>query len=303
MTFSNEAKIGLAVFGAVVVFVAGVMFLRGINLQTREYSLTILYKNVNGLQDGSPITVAGLRIGQVESMTLTGKAIAVKVSIQKKVQLPSDSRAIIKSESIMGGKYIEITPGSDNVMLKNHDTIAGAYEADLTELTATLAPISSNVLGILENVNATFDEKTRADIKNTVADISRSSAELQRLIHAEGKRLDYAIGNFATFSDNLSHFALNLDSIALSQRTNLDSSMATLRRVATTLDRVTIDMQSTTESLNVILGKMRKGEGTLGRLIHDEHLYDNLDSLSVNLNLLVRDVRENPGRYVRISLF
>jgi phospholipid/cholesterol/gamma-HCH transport system substrate-binding protein len=79
--------------------------------------------------------------------------------------------------------------------------------------------------------------------------------------------------------------------------------MATLRRVATTLDRVTIDMQSTTESLNVILGKMRKGEGTLGRLIHDEHLYDNLDSLSVNLNLLVRDVRENPGRYVRISLF
>jgi len=303
MTLSNEVKIGIAVFSAAVIFVAGVIFLRGINLQTREYSLTIMYKNVNGLQEGSPITVAGLRIGQVEAMTLTGNAIAVTISIQRKIQLPRDSRAIIKSESIMGGKYIEITPGTQTAMLKNHDTILGSYEADLTELTATLAPISSNVLGILENVNSTFDEKTRLRIKNIVSDISRSSSELQRLIQTEGKHLDYAIGNFATLSDNLSHFAVNLDTIAMSQRGNLDSSMATLRRVATTLDRVSADLQSTTQSLNVVVGKMRNGEGTLGKLIQDEQLYDNLDSLSVSLNSLARDLKENPGRYVRISLF
>jgi len=90
MKLSNEVKIGITVIGAAVIFVVGVIFLRGINLQTREYSLTILYRNINGLQEGSTITVAGLRIGQVESMTLSGAAIAVNVSIQKKIQLPHD---------------------------------------------------------------------------------------------------------------------------------------------------------------------------------------------------------------------
>jgi len=203
----------------------------------------------------------------------------------------------------MGGKYIEITPGVQSVMLKNRDTLSGSYEADLTELTATLAPISSNVLGILENVNSTFDEKTRKSIKDIVTDINRSSSELQQLIHKEGRRFDYAIGNFAALSDNLSHFAVNLDTIASSQHSNLDSSMASLRRVVSTLDRVSEDLQATTQSLNVVLGKMRNGEGTLGKLIHDETLYDNLDSLSANLNILVRDLKENPERYVRITLF
>ncbi len=303
MKLSNEARIGLAVFGAIIVFVGGVMFLRGINLQTREYSLTVLYRNVNGLKEGDPITVAGLRIGQVESMTLSGTAIAANISIQRKIQLPRDSKPIIKSESIMGGKYIEITPGVQKEMLRNRDTVQGAYEADLTELTATLAPISSNVLGILENVNSTFDEKTRTSIKNIVADINRSSSELQQLIHAEAKRVDRAIGNFSAMSDNLSHFAVNLDTIALSQRTNLDSSMVTIRRITATLDKVSSDLQTTTRALNVVVGKMESGQGTLGKLVHDEGLYDHLDSLSVNLNDLVKDLKENPHRYVRITLF
>lgn len=303
MKLSNEVKLGMAIFAAVIVFVGGIIYLRGVDFQKREYTLTILYNNVNGLQEGNPITIAGLAVGKVEELKLMGTAISVKVQIQNKVQFPVDSKAYIKSSSLMGGKLIAITPGIESEVLQNGDTLTGSYEADLTELTSTLAPISSNVLGILERVNTTFDEKTRRNIQNILADVNRSSSELERIIHDEGRRLDFAIGNFASFSSNLSQFAINLDSIALSQRTNLDTSMATIRIVTYNLQQASENLKSTTQSLDVVLGKIQKGHGTLGKLVHEEKLYNDIDSLASNLNLLVKDLRENPGKYVKVSVF
>jgi phospholipid/cholesterol/gamma-HCH transport system substrate-binding protein len=303
MKLSNEVKLGMAIFAAVIVFVGGIIYLRGVDFQKREYTLTILYNNVNGLQEGNPITIAGLAVGKVEEMKLIGTAIAVKVQIQNKVQFPVDSKAYIKSSSLMGGKLIAITPGIESGVLHNSDTLTGSYEADLTELTSTLAPISSNVLGILERVNSTFDEKTRHNIQGILADVNRSSSELERIIHDEGQRLDFAIGNFALFSSNLSRFAINLDSIALSQRTNLDTSMATIRIVTYNLQQASQNLKSTTQSLDVVLGKIEKGHGTLGKLIHEEKLYNDIDSLASNLYLLVKDLRENPDKYVKVSVF
>ena len=303
MKVTNEVKLGIVVVGAAIVFFVGIILLRGIDLRTKEYSLTIYYNNVNGLQQGSSIMVAGLRIGQVESMTLAGAGVAVNVSIQRKVQLPKDSHAKIKSESIMGGKFIEITPGIQSAILQNGDSITGTYEADLTELTATLAPISSNVLGILENVNSTFDDETRRKIKDIVTDVNRSTGELDRLVIAEGHRLDNAMGRIETFAMSLTRLAVALDTLAASNRSEIDSTVASLHRTTRNIEVLSRNLKSTSSSLDVVLEKMKNGEGTLGKLVHDESLYNHLDSLSLNMNALAKDLRENPGRYVKLTLF
>lgn len=303
MKWSAEARIGLAVLAAAVIFIAGAMYLRGIDIRSKQYSLIVLYRNVNGLKDGDVVTVAGFAVGHVESMSMAGRRIAVNLSIQTKVHLPRDSEAILKSETIMGGKFIEISPGADSLLLQNGDSLSGLYEADLSELTATLAPISSNVLGILENVNSTFDEPTRKRIQEIVADMARSAARLEEVIRTEGAQAERAFANFAAFSQDLSRFARTLDTLALSQRGNVDTGMTALRNVAQNLDRVSAKLDYTAESLNLVLTRMKNGEGTLGKLIQDEKLYNDLDSLSVNLNLLVKDLRENPDRYVKVSLF
>jgi len=159
------------------------------------------------------------------------------------------------------------------------------------------------VLGILERVNTTFDEKTRGNIKNILADVNHSSDELERIIHDEGQRLDFAIGNFGVFSANLSRFAVNLDTMAMSQRANVDTSMAAIRAVTYNLQQASENLKSTTQSLDVVLNKIQKGQGTLGKLVQEEKLYNDIDSLASNLNLLVRDLRENPGKYVKVSVF
>jgi phospholipid/cholesterol/gamma-HCH transport system substrate-binding protein len=303
MKLSNEARIGIAVLAAAALFIAAVMYLRGIDLRAKQYSLTVLYDNVSGLQSDDIVTVGGLAIGYVESMTLVGRSIAVNLSVKTKVQLPRDSKAVLKSETIMGGKFIEISPGIDSVVLLSGDTLAGVYEADLSELTATLAPISSNVLGILENVNSTFDEPTRMRIQMIVEELASSAVNLDELIRLEGARTDQALTDFGIFAYELSRFAKRLDTLAVSQRENIDTSITAFTRMAQNFDRVSGRMDSTTVSLNYLLTQLRNGEGTLGKLIHDRRLYDNLDSLSVNLNLLARDLRVNPHRYVKVSIF
>jgi phospholipid/cholesterol/gamma-HCH transport system substrate-binding protein len=303
MKWSNEARIGLAVFGAAMILLVGIIYLRGIDLRSKEYALHVFYRNVNGLKDGDVVTVAGLSIGRVESMVLAGNQIAVNLSIGTKVHLPRDSKALLKSQTIMGGKFIEITPGADSLILLNGDTLSGSYEADLSELTATLSPISSNVLGILENVNSTFDEPTRLRIQNIVADLARSSARLQEVVRAGAKNADQAFLDFSSFSKDLARFARTLDTLAVTQRGNLDTGMTAFRRVAVNMDRLSAKLENTAESLNEVLARINRGEGSLGKFVHEEKLYNDLDTLAVNLGQLVRDVKANPERYVRVSVF
>ena len=303
MKWSNEAKIGLAVFGAALVLVVGIIYLRGIDLRSKEYSLRVFYRNVNGLKEGDIVTISGLAIGRVESMGIAGRRIGVNLSIQTKVRLPLDSRALLKSETIMGGKFVEITPGADSLILQNGDSLAGAYEADLSELTATLSPISSNVLGILENVNSTFDEPTRMRIQGIVADLARSSARLQQVVHAGAQSAERAFIDFSIFWQDLARFARTLDTLAMTQRGNLDTGLTSFRSVAQNMDRVSAKLEYTAESLNEVLTKVRRGEGSLGKFVQEDKLYNDIDTLAVSLGLLVRDLKANPERYVRISLF
>jgi phospholipid/cholesterol/gamma-HCH transport system substrate-binding protein len=303
MKWSNEARIGVGVLAAAVIFIAGVVYLRGIDLRSKQYSLRVFYRNVNGLKEGDAVTVAGLAIGRVESMWLVGRGIGVSLSIQTKVHLPKDSKAILKSETIMGGKFIEITPGTDSLMLANGDSLTGLYEADLSELTATLSPITSNVLGILENVNSTFDEPTRRRIQKIVLDLERSSSVLQEAIRNGGKSADVSFAEVSAFAKDMSRFARTLDTIALAERLNIDTSVTSFAQWSRNMERVSTKMEIATESLNSVLGRIQNGEGTLGKLVQDDRLYNHMDSLSMNLNLLVKDLRENPGRYVKLSLF
>lgn len=303
MKWSNEARIGVGVLVAAVIFIVGIVYLRGIDLRSKQYSLRVLYRNVNGLKEGDVVTVAGLSIGRVESMSMVGRGIGVSLSIQTKVHLPKDSKAILKSETIMGGKFIEIAPGMDTLMLANGDSLGGLYEADLSELTATLSPISSNVLGILENVNSTFDEPTRKRIQKIVFDLERSSTRLEEVIHNGGKSADASFADVSAFSRDLARFSRTLDTIAAAERWNIDTSVTSFAQWSRNMERVSMKLETTTESLNGILAKIQNGQGTLGKLVQDERLYNHMDSLSMNLNLLVKDLRENPGRYVRLSLF
>jgi phospholipid/cholesterol/gamma-HCH transport system substrate-binding protein len=303
MKLSNETKIGIAIFIAAVIFVSGVIYLKGIDFRSKDYTLTIFYNNVNGLTQGSPITIAGLNIGKVEEMRLSGNVIAVDVAIQNKVRISKDSKAFIKSSSIMGGKQIAITPGVSPETVQDGDTLTGAYEADLTELTSTLSPISSNVLGILERVNTTFDDPTRRNIQLTLLEFAQAARELRYIVKQQGGNIDSAVGNFSEFSKELTYFAQHLDTLAKTQRGNIEDGVSSIRVTAKTMEEAAKRFRDASIAIETVFKKVERGDGSLGKLMYDENLYQHLDSLAVNLNDLVKDIKSNPKKYVSVSIF
>ena len=303
MNLSNEAKIGIAVFIAVIIFVGGVIFLKGMDFRSKDYRITLFYSNVNGLAEGSPITIAGLNIGKVQDMRLAGNVIAVGIALDNKVNISKDSKAFIKSASIMGGKQIALVPGVSPEILKDGDTLTGAYEADLTELTSTLSPISSNVLGILERVNTTFDDPTRRNIQSILLELNHAAKDLQQVIQQQGGHLDYAVGNFSAFSDDMSRFAKRIDTIAISQKGNIDESVKSIRTTARSMEEASSKFKEASTSIDNVFKTLERGDGTIGKLMHDDRIYVHLDSLIQNINELVKDLKNNPKRYVNVSVF
>ncbi|MDP1677259.1 MAG: MlaD family protein [Bacteroidota bacterium] len=303
MNLSNEARIGIAVFLAAIILVGGIIFLKGIDFRSKEYRLTLFYGNVNGLTEGSPITIAGLNIGKVQDMRLAGNVIAVSIAIDNKVNISKDSKAFIKSSSLMGGKQIAMIPGVSPEILKDGDTLTGAYEADLTELTSTLSPISSNVLGILERVNTTFDDPTRRNIQSILLELNRAAKDLQQVILQQGGHLDYAVGNFSTFSEDMSRFAKRLDTIAVGQKGNIEEGVKSIRATAKTMEEASGRFKDASTSIDNVFKKLERGDGTIGKLMNDERLYNHLDSLILSLNELAKDLKANPKRYVNVSVF
>jgi len=303
MNLTNEAKIGIAVFLATIILIGGIIFLKGMDFRSKDYRITLFYSNVNGLTEGSPITIAGLNIGKVQDMRLAGNVIAVGIALDNKVNISKDSKAFIKSASIMGGKQIALVPGVSPEILKDGDTLTGAYEADLTELTSTLSPISSNVLGILERVNTTFDDPTRRNIQSILLELNRAAKDLQQVIQQQGGHLDYAVGNFSAFSEDMSRFAKRIDTIAVSQKGNIDESVKSIRVTAKTMEDASVKFKEASTSIDNVFKTLERGDGTLGRLMHDERMYVHLDSLILNINELVKDLKANPKRYVNVSVF
>jgi phospholipid/cholesterol/gamma-HCH transport system substrate-binding protein len=188
-------------------------------------------------------------------------------------------------------------------VLQNGDTLSGSYEADLTELTSTLSPISTNVLGILERVNTTFDDPTRRNIQTTLLEFSRAARQLQGIVQQQGGNIDNAVGNFSEFSTQLISFAKQLDTIALSQRGNIDDGIKSIRVTAKTMEEAAGRFKDASTSIDNVFKKVDLSEGTIGKLINDDKLYRHLDSLAINLNDLVKDLKANPKRYVSVSVF
>ena len=303
MNLTNEAKIGIAVFFAVIILVGGVIFLKGMDFRSKDYRITLFYSNVNGLTEGSPITIAGLNIGKVQDMRLAGNVIAVGIALDNKVNISKDSKAFIKSASIMGGKQIALVPGVSPEILKDGDTLTGAYEADLTELTSTLSPISSNVLGILERVNTTFDDPTRRNIQSILLELNRAAKDLQQVIQQQGGHLDYAVGNFSTFSEDLGRFAKRIDTIAISQKGNIDESVKSIRITAKTMEDAAGKFRDASTSIDNVFKSLEQNKGTIGKLMYDDRVYNHLDSMLISINELVKDLKANPKRYVNVSVF
>ena len=314
MKIKREAKLALTALAAVFILIWGINFLKGSSLFESKSTFYGVYDSVEGLKVSSGVIYRGYQVGQVISIQFTGERfdrVLVKFSVNKGLELPSNTLAMIQSADLMGSKVIALMPGDSRVSAVSGDTLRSQVERGLMEqVSQQMLPLkqkAERLLGSLDSVmlivQGLFNEETKKNLSNSFGSIDRTlrnlegaSGNLDTLIQGESVRISSILQNVNSITGNLKNNNEEISNIL----SNVSAISDSLRRASLHQTLMSLDyILATTDS---IMNKINRGEGTIGALLNDNDLYYNLNQVSENLNRLLVEFRYNPKRFINLSL-
>lgn len=309
MRFSKEAKIGLLVTIALLVFFAGFYFLKGANLFSGENEFYAYYDNVQGLQTSSSVQVKGLSVGRVSKIELIdSEKVKVTIAVNKSVEVPVGTSAELASSDLLGTKIVKLNLGMGTEMLEDGATMPASIESgvidnlsvEISPLIKDLRQVLTTLDTVLVGVSGVLNENTANSLANTITSLDmtmKNFSELSGKLNRESDELTAVIRNANSISANL---AKNNESISniiknAEQTTNQLSNAP--------IEQTVNDLQSAANQLEGIMQKINNNEGSLGLMVNDKELYNNLSGSLQTLNELMADINAHPWRYINVTIF
>ena len=310
MKFSREIKAGLIALLAIVGFVILFQFMKGKSLFTTDNIFYAKFDNVEGLAASNPVSINGLRVGQVDQIIpITDKDgkihFVVKVDIDEDFEFSKRSTLEIFEPGLMSGKEMRINLKYGQPMAKDGDTLIGAYTLSMmNNISSQVGPVKDQLQIVLKrvdsltnNANQILNDQNKAEIRALLLNLNRTVSAFEGTSRQTNALL-------ANNDPRIQRVLDNANLATISAKTSIDK----FGRVADEVDvqklNNTIDKLSTTsDKLNDVISGIQNGDGTLGKLTKDEQLYNNLNTASANLNKLIEDLKANPKRYLNFSVF
>lgn len=299
MRISREVKTAILVIISLILIVFLFNYLKGQNLLDSSRKVYVIYDNIEGLTSSSPVTISGHTVGKVQEITFTddGSAkVKVMLLIQDDYPFSKNSKAELYDSGLIGGKNIAIIPAFDNAEnAVSGDVLEAAIKPGIMDMVGqTLSPLQEkignmlvNADSLLTNFNDVFDESTKnnlklgiVELKSTITSFKNTSTSINELVLNNRDKLDSTLTNVEDMTANLSSIT---DSIA---KSNLTETINNL--------------QSTIGNFDEILNSIENGEGSMGKLLKEEGLYNNLEGATKELEELLKDIKLHPKRYFRI---
>lgn len=304
----TEIKIGIFGLCVLVILFFGIKFLKGSDIFQKENTYYAYYNDVSGMLVSSNVLVNGLRVGYVKEIEATNERadnFLVTFTCSSDIKIPQDSKITLFSADLLGSKALKLQLGTSSQIIEDGDTLSSDRELGMLDnLGASVSPLMNNLDSILTSLNKILNTQTQTSLQNTITNLetttsklSSISCDLDNLMTSEKTKLAKIIentesitANFKENNEKLSNIIANVDNI-------VDS--AAKANIGTTL----IETGKSIEKLNIVLGVIEKGKGNVGLLINDEELYKSLDNSAKNLNKLIEDIKENPKKYINVSVF
>ena len=304
---SKEIKVGLLAVVALIALAVGFNFLRGSNLLSSDRTYYAVYPNVDGLNVGAPVILNGIKVGQVKNLELQpdkGNTVRAAMELDKGLQV-GDSTVAALGGSLLGSKTITLSLGRDSKKFSGGEELQTTSSSGIAGIAAALQaralPLLSSLDSTLRHVNGIINQDAATNIQGTLVGARQSTEALQRLIAANQANINQITRNFAQMSVALNKTTSKLDRITSNFGELSDSLKSApvgpaLRRLNSTL----AEAQTTMAGLNTALTDQK---GSLGKLINDTTLYNNLNATAASSNSLIQDLEANPKRYVHFSVF
>lgn len=309
-----EYKVGFLFLLAVGLFIWGFNFLKGTDIFGQKRIFYAVYSQVEGLEPANKVKVSGLNIGQVKSLEFipgTSRIIA-ELYIRSEIPIPKNSRARIYSTDLLGGKAIEIVLGDSKEPALPGDTLTSEMEQSIRDqVNEQVEPVRKKALALINtvdsllmNIQSVFSQDNQdnlstsfENIRYTILSIKSATSTVDSILYNEKSRINNTMRNIEMISHNLKENNQQITNILRNVSTMSDSL------VAAEIPQTIREAQQAMINLKEISDKLNRGEGTMGQLLQNDTLYFNLQQSTESLNRLLEDMRLNPKRYVKFSVF
>ena len=301
MTLSKEIKTAIFVLSTIFLFIFGFNFLKGSSILDKQKTVYAVYDEVDGLLVGANVMINGLSIGNVTDLNFLPNStkIVVTLKIKDKINFSSNSSATIYETGVLGGLAIAIEPiFQQGMIVKSGDTLNSNIRPGLTELiNRQIEPLQRKLESTLTSVDSIFsgasyvlNKETQNDIKESlniltsaVKAINNSSLIIEKTLTEKNSQINNSIDNIESITANLSNVSKELNDFGLAN--------------------VLSNLEKSVDGISLIVTNLNSNNSSLGKLISNDEVYNNLNLSIENLNLLINDIKTNPKKYVHFSVF
>ncbi|GAA0886875.1 MlaD family protein [Sphingobacterium siyangense] len=309
MKISNETKVGILATVAIVLLFIGYSFLKGNDVFSSDNTFYTTYTAVDGLTPSKPVLVNGYQIGRVSKMILQADGkIKTEFKIHSHYDIPKNTVARISSTDLLGSKAIVFEMGNSKELAKDGDFLTSGVQPNIMDkvepIQKRIETITIKLDSTLSVVNTVLDKQFQDDFKRSIHSISTSlknvegiTKDVEGLVGDEKGRLNRIMANLESITSNFSQNGEKINAI-MSNLNNITDKAARLD-FEHTMNKVNAAVNDFQE----ITGKINSGKGSIGLLLNDEALYNNLNNASKEMDNLMKDVKEKPGKYIKLSIF
>jgi len=305
LKFTNEIKIGMTVVFATLIGVVGFRVMRDVPIFNNGRQIVSTFNKVDGISIGKKIYFNGVDIGSISFLQLLqNDSVRITMTIDADIVIPNDSKAFIKSTDFLGSKAIIIEKGISETQVVDGGILKGVFdEGTLNELQAKGLTLSDKVTEVgdnlnfaLKRVNTTLNDDVQKNVEKSLRELELLTRESRKMVQENKKSISNSLST-------LNQVLLQADSLTVETRPQLKELVTNLNKQLKGLEEATSSLDETSKELTVLLKKINSGEGTLGKLANDPSLYTNLDSLTVGLNTLIRNLDKDPKRFLKHICF
>jgi len=309
---SKEIKVAIFIILSILIAVFGSNYLMSKGVFSSSKTYYVIFDNTEGLYKSNLVVINGIQVGKVADMELIKEGkdvdkIKVTINVNDDIHIPVGSKALLGAEGtgLMGDMLVKIFKNNkESKILEEGAYIDAGVEVGLIDnLGGKVGPVADNLNVTLENINKLFDFET----KNNPQSLNYTIENLNKILdtyNRTGNALNNKIASLGKTLDNLESFTGALDNKSESLGRSLDNIEVLTNNIKDIEIKQTLaNLEDATNKLNSVLAQVNNKDNTVGALLNDKEVYNNLDKAMVNLNLLLKDVRLHPSRYVHISVF
>jgi phospholipid/cholesterol/gamma-HCH transport system substrate-binding protein len=295
----REVQVGVFVLAGILAVLAALFILTDPGTFRGRYYVNTIVRDAGGIRARDPVQLSGVNIGRVDDLKLTPQGVRMRLEIEGKYHFPDDSKVRLTAKGLLGEMVADVLPGRSRTQAEDGEILGSAdQDQGLSGTAQDLAGQAKQVGGradtLLARANLLLSQEAIGSVHTSAGELQAMLGSLQALAADQRVQL-------AALSASLRRSAAGIEGAAT--RPELARAIARTDSLTARLDAATGQLNQASSSLAVVMGRMERGEGTLGKLSKDDSLYNNLNSAVANLSQLTNDIRANPKKYLSVSVF